>query len=439
MMPSPSALLLNSLLITAAFCAVPPPAAAQQAAAARPPVPDKADAGLAPAAAAPADAVPANSGRSDAAPTPAAAPPAQPPPDRLLSLAHSDKLVWNGVVIAPDKRVFVVFPRTAGNPGPSLAVLDNSGNAVAYPGGGWNGPVAGDAKPDPGNSFIGLNAIHLAPDNSLWAVDTGVPAFGKPPLPGGAKLVRIDLAGNQVTRSYVLPPDVLRPRSMIDDIRFHGGLAYVTDAGEPGLIVLDLATGSARRLLDHDPSTSAQRPIMVDGETLKGPDNKPVMIHADQLEVTPDGKYLYYQPLPGPMFRIPTGLLDDAKATPQAVAAGVQFWYDTPALGGTAIDANGTLYLNDIENDSVLSLTPDRVLTTVIHDPRLHWADAPFLKDGTLTLPVPQLDRAAAFHHGKALIQYPVQLFALHLAMPVSQDGTARDGTAQDGHQAAQP
>ena len=115
------------------------------------------------------------------------------------------------------------------------------------------------------------------------------------------------------------------------------------------------------------------------------------------------------------MFRVPTALLDDAKASPQAVAAGVEFWYDTPALGGTAIDADGTLYLDDLEQDRVLSLTPGRALATVLRDPRLHWADAPFLRDGTLTLPVAQLDRCAPFHHGKSQVQFPVELLALRL------------------------
>lgn len=341
--------------------------------------------------------------------------------DRLVSIGHSDRQLWNGVVLAPDGRVFVVFPRIAGNVGPSLATLDAHGSLIPYPGGAWNEPTAADAKTDPGEAFIGLNAIHLAPDRSLWVVDTGIPGFGRAPLPGAAKLVRFDLATNMATRRYILPADVLRPKSMIGDVRFNGGHAYITDAGAPGLIVLDLATGKARRLLDRDPSTTAQRPIVVDGETLKGPDNKPAVIHADQLEVSPDGKYLYYQPLPGPMVRISTALLDDPAATPHAVSAGVQFWYDTPALGGTAIGPDGTLYLNDVENDSVLSLTPERVLATVLRDPRLHWADAPFLRDGILTLPVAQLDRAATFHHGRSQVQWPVELFNLRLAASPSQ------------------
>ena len=346
--------------------------------------------------------------------------------DPLTVRAQSRQAVWNGVAVAPDGRVFVVMPRLANSNGPQLAQLAADGSLTPYPDATWNGAPATAAPPasqpahppampqPPAPAFVGLNAIHLAPDGALWVVDTGAPAFGKPALADAARLIRIDPATNQVTRVLTLPADVLRPKSMIDDIRFNGGHAYVTDAGAPGLIVVDLAAGSFRRVLDHDPALTAERPTTVDGEVLKGPDGKPVMIHADQLEVTPDGHYLYVQPLSGPMSRIATALLDDPQASPRALSSGLAFWYDTPALGGTAIAADGTLYLDDLETDSILSLSPARQMTVLLHDPRLHWADAPFLgPDGVLTVPVPQLDRAAPFHHGHSQIQFPVGLYSL--------------------------
>ena len=360
--------------------------------------------------------------------------PAPPPAASLVERASSSQSVWNGVVLAPDDRLFVVLPRLANPSGLSLALVD-ADRLTPYPDASWNGtpqptprpvrpPPAGPqptatqapapAPDGPGPVFIGLNAIHLAPDGSMWAVDTGVPGPGKAPVAGAARLIRIDLATNRVTRILPVPADALRPRSMIDDIRFNGDHAYVTDAGAPGLLVVDLRDGTMRRVLDHDPALTAQRPVTVDGEVLKGPDNKPVMIHADQLEVTPDGRHLYVQPSCGPMSRIDTALLDDPQTPPRTLSAGIWFWYDTPALGGTAIAPDGTLYLDDLENDSILALSPDRVLTQVIRDGRLHWADAPFLSPkGTLFVPVPQLDRAAQFHHGHAQIQFPVGLYTL--------------------------
>ncbi len=406
--------------------------------------------------------------------------PAPPPPAAaLVQRASSTQQVWNGVVSAPDGRLFVVLPRLANPAGPSLALVDADDRLVPFPDAAWNdgsqpasrpqrpqstgsqpsgpqstgsksigsqptgpqstGPQSTGSQPtatqagDPGPVFVGLNAIRLAPDGAMWAVDTGVPGPGKAPVVGGARLIRIDLATNQVTRILPVPAEALRPKSMIDDIRFNGNHAYVTDSGMPGLLVVDLRTGAMRRVLDHDPALTAQRPITVDGEVLKGPDNKPVMIHADQLEVSPDGRHLYVQPLCGPMSRIDTALLDDPQTPARTLSAGISFWYDTPALGGTAIAPDGTLYLNDLENDSILALSPDRVLTQLVRDGRLHWADAPFLSTkGTLFVPVPQLDRAAFFHHGHAQIQFPVSLFTLdpQALAEAARGRAARPGTA---------
>ncbi len=41
---------------------------------------------------------------------------------------------------------------------------------------------------------------------------------------------------------------MLRLDSFVDDVRFRGGTAYLTDAGAPALIVLDPHTGKGRRV-----------------------------------------------------------------------------------------------------------------------------------------------------------------------------------------------
>jgi hypothetical protein len=74
---------------------------------------------------------------------------------------------------------------------------------------------------------------------------------------GGVKLVKFGLATNEAVRVYDLSA-VTRPWSFVDDVRFNGPNAYLTDAGDPGLIVMNLETGEGRRVLDGHPSTIAQ-------------------------------------------------------------------------------------------------------------------------------------------------------------------------------------
>jgi hypothetical protein len=206
--------------------------------------------------------------------------------------------------------------------------------------------------------------------------------------------------------------------SYIDDIGFHGDHAYLTDAGRPGLIVLDLATGGTRRVLDGAQAITAppDRPIIVDGKIVKAPDGSPLRVNSDPLEVSPDGRWLCFGPLEGPWSRIETQWLDDPSIAPEVLATKVEPWADLPPTGGTAMDANGDLYFSDLAENSLKRRTPDGAVTTIVHDPRLHWVDAPFIDSNhSIWLPVPQLDRIALFNGGKSQIQWPVQLFRLDL------------------------
>jgi len=333
-------------------------------------------------------------------------------PASLSVAAESPSAIWNAVAV-DGGRTFLAGPRWTGSAGPSLSVQDARGRISAYPDAAWNAWHRGT---DPADAFVNVNAIHLDGRGGLWVVDTGSPDFGGNPLPGGAKLVRIDLTTNRVDRTIRFSADVALPGSYIDDIRFHGDHAYLTDAGRPGLIVLDLATGQSRRVLDNHPSTIAaeDRLIVLSGKVLDGPDGKPLHVNADPLEVTPDGQWLLYGPLSGPWSRIPTALLDDPSVAPGQLASAAERWADLPPVGGTTMGPDGSLYFTDLATDAIRKRGPDGAITTLITDRRLHWVDAPFLDgNGTLWLPVPQMDRVALFNGGHSRLQRPMRVYRL--------------------------
>jgi hypothetical protein len=58
--------------------------------------------------------------------------------------------------------------------------------------------------------------------------------------------------------------------------------------GIPGIIVLDLATGRARGVLDHEKSTMGSSPISVDGVMMRGPDGQPLILHDPQISLWTD-------------------------------------------------------------------------------------------------------------------------------------------------------
>ncbi|GGF86014.1 gluconolaconase [Azorhizobium oxalatiphilum] len=340
---------------------------------------------------------------------------AQVQPALALSVAaESSEMIWNAV--ATDRgRIFVAGPRWSGSRGPSLARIDAEGKPQPYPDAAWNAWQPGS---DNGAAFVNVNAIHLDGIGGLWVVDTGSPKFGGDPLPGGAKLIRIDLTTDKVDRIVPLGPDVALAGSYVDDIRFNRAHAYLTDAGRPGLIVLDVASGAVRRVLDGHPSVVAQpsRDIFLDGQPVRGPDGDLLRVNSDPLEVSPDGRWLYYGPLPGPWSRIETRWLDDATLPSKDLATKVEPWADLPPVGGTAMDRNGDLYFTDLAANALRRRAPDGTITTLIQSPDLHWVDAPFIDaERRIWLPVPQIDRAPMFQGGVGKTLWPIRLYTLPL------------------------
>jgi sugar lactone lactonase YvrE len=327
---------------------------------------------------------------------------------QLIKVAESND-VWNGVTTSEDGRIFVCFPRIEGEAGMRIAELKN-GAAVPFPDASWNGWKPGART---ANRFVRTNSLRIGPDGNLWVVDTGTPKMGEKALIGAAELVAIDLHQNKVVRTIPLDA-VTNENSFIDDLRISGETIYLTDAGSPGLVIMDKNTGKGRRVLQNTPATTDNIPMLAEGKVMKTPDGKEVLIHADQLEISPDGKYLFFQPASGPLYRIATAHLLNPKLSETELETKVVKWFDTPTTGGTAIDASGNIYISDVNHSAIIRITPKGKQETIIQDKRLLWGDALWIdKDGFLWIPVGQLNRLATFQNQVSKIELPLVIYKL--------------------------
>ena len=188
--------------------------------------------------------------------------------------------------------------------------------------------------------------------------------------------------------------------------------------------MLDLKTGAVRRVLDDDPTTIDARPMMADGRVLRDKQGKELRLHADQLEVSPNGGTFYYQPASGPLARIGTRWLDDPTLSAAEVAKHAHVWVDTPTSGGTAIAADGTIYYGDANRRAILAISPAGRLTTLIADPRLIWSDAMWIdRHGFLWIPATQQNLTPGFNDGKNGVKYPVWIYKMQVhARPPALD-----------------
>jgi sugar lactone lactonase YvrE len=162
--------------------------------------------------------------------------------------------------------------------------------------------------------------------------------------------------------------------SYLNDVRVDrgAGAAYITDSGLGAIVVVDLASGRSRRLLDGHVSTRAEnRKLRINGRSIDFP------VHADGLALSNDNAYLYYKPMTGlALYRIAARALRDASLSPAALAAAVEFVATTMPCDGLEFDARGRLIITAIEENALYRLAPGGRPEKLVADERLAWPDS---------------------------------------------------------------
>jgi sugar lactone lactonase YvrE len=330
-----------------------------------------------------------------------------------------------GVTVAANGRIFINFPRW-GDDVPYTVGEIKGGKVVPYP----DAAINKFDPARPGETLGSVQSVVMDPANRLWILDTAAPGFSTP-VPGGAKLVAVDIATNKVVKTIVLSADTVLPTTYINDVRFDlrqgkAGVAYITDSsvsGPGGIIVVDLATGESWRKLTGHPSTSPDPSFIpvVEGERLavreKGKPPAPFNVASDGIAISPDGATLYYCALSSRhLFSVPTSLLLDRKASDDAVAKAIVDLGEKGASDGLESDDKGRVYAGDYERNSVRQRQTDGEWKTIAHDPRILWPDTfSVAADGYLYFMANQLHRQAQFHEGQDLRQKPYTLFRIKI------------------------
>ena len=329
---------------------------------------------------------------------------AQAPSGRLTLVAQFDHQA-TGVAVVADGRRFVNFPRWTDDAPISVAEVLPGGGLRPYPDAKWNSWRNAKANELPvGDYFVCVQSIVPDGQGHLWVVDPGAPGNDKV-LDGAAKLVRIDLSSNTVSKVIPVPPDVALQGTYLNDIRFSpdGKTGYITDSGARGaIVVVDLETGKSFRALDGHPSTQVDKTVLVtiDGKPLKRPDGRQPAFASDGIAISNDGKTLYYQALTGKtLYAIDTAKLrEDVSESDRAAA--VTTVAATHVADGLWMSKAGVLYLTSPSDFSVKRLSGSSV-ETVLADRRLRWPDT-FSEgpDGTIYLTASHIQDTAWFKPG---------------------------------------
>lgn len=270
-----------------------------------------------------------------------------------------------GVTVSDSGRVFVNFPRW--RPTVKHAVTEVIGQqSIAYPNQKWNSWTT-DAKITD-SVFVAVQSV-VASKNQLFVVDTRNPFFKG--VLSNPKLFVFNLDNNSLQKVYTFTDSVFFKDSYINDVRIdrENNMAYFTDSGHAGLLILNLESGLFKRVLtDHSSTTSETDHLTINGKQWKN------TVHSDGIALNPLDNKLYYHALTGyTLYAIPTTLL--INGTDNEIEAGVETIAKTAAPDGMIFDKYANLYYADLENNAIIKRAPDGKTTIVVKGELVRWAD----------------------------------------------------------------
>ena len=325
-----------------------------------------------------------------------------------------------GIAVSQQGRIFVNFPRWDKDPLYSVAELLPDGTLRPYPDNDWNRWGMDEAN-HPEAHFVCVQSVNVDADDFLWILDPASAGF-KGVVPGGAKLVKVNLASDTVERGIPFNGVIAPRNSHLNDVRVDpdGDYAYITDSGTGAVVVVDLSSGKSWRRLGDDPSTKAEPGYVpvIGGKELRDDSGRVPQIHADGIALDATGDYLYYHALVArTLYRIKTSALKNTDITEEQLAGLVEKVADTGAVDGMLMDDNN-LYLTVLEENAIKRYRPESdILDTIVQDERIQWPDSMDISpEGNLYFTASQINRMPRFNYGRDERITPYNLFKIWLA-----------------------
>ncbi|MBY5340430.1 hypothetical protein E0H35_30525 [Rhizobium leguminosarum bv. viciae] len=322
-----------------------------------------------------------------------------------------------GVTVSASGRLFVNFPRWIDEPHPSVAEIAADGSLLPYPNQAinhWDGTPGQQAK----GHFVCVQSVVADAENRLWILDPASPLF-QGVVPGGAKLLKVNLATDAIEQVYHFDDTAAPPQSYLNDVRLAHGSAFISDSGLGAIVTVNLTTGKVRRLLADHPSTKAEPGVepVIEGRPWKFDNGTTPQVHSDGIAIDPKLEHLYYKALTGrTLYRVPIAVLLDEDLSARDLADRVEHVAQTGPTDGLEFDSAGNLYVTALEENAIKILRPDGRYETFATAREFLWPDTITVSgDGHLVFSATQFHRMPAFNGGVDKRKPPYNVFRLKL------------------------
>ncbi len=293
---------------------------------------------------------------------------------------------------------------------------DNS--LIPFPNKAWNARTGdGNTRLD---SVLGIKADG---NGIVWMLDNGLRSGVTP------KLVAWDTKKNKLHRVIKFPESVAPRNAFVNDLAIDNlnQRIFISDpagGSNAALIVVNLKTGKARRVLEGDKSVVPEnidllinkRPLQVKDKA--GKLSRP---HIGVNPITEDLKneWVYFGAMHGrSLYRIRAKDLANEKLSNKALAAKIERYSDKPLSDGITIDKASNIYLGELAENAIGMVNAKQKYQRLAQSDDLAWVDSLCFSaaDGWVYAVTNRLNLSAPLNAGERLSKPPYYLLRLKAA-----------------------
>jgi sugar lactone lactonase YvrE len=325
--------------------------------------------------------------------------------------AELDAAGVGGITQMPNGQVIIGYHPFYGPPKVQVALLNaDRKSTTPYPNAEWQSCKNADGtwKSDFNRCVDWVLGLHADSNGILWLLDSAKSTDKASGRPAGLvpKLVGWDTKKNQLARIIPITGDATLTESQHNDFVVDLKHDVIVDADEAigensngvgdkaALVVVDLKTGTSRRLLQGHPSVMpVADPIKWDqGQATAG--TFKLGVGVDGIALDARSEWLYFGPLSAyKIYRIRMTDLLDKSLTPAQLGAKVETYADKPFNGGLSIDVSNNLYMTEVGERAIGVIPADtRKYYRLVTAPGMVWPDGvTFNSDGYMYTGAAQL------------------------------------------------